>query len=122
MTYAVGRQHDEYLKNYLASGEAKILGKPRMVIAERKDKSTFPIFLSVSELKVDKGKERVFIGTAKDMSSVKATQSSASDGTACLSFSRPSRWFFSLFSFLLERRSHRLQHPRQHPRRRNRDQ
>ncbi|ELR16340.1 PAS domain Sbox domain containing protein [Acanthamoeba castellanii str. Neff] len=81
MPEQVGRQHDEYLKNYLASGEPKILGKPRMVIAERKDKSTFPIFLSVSELKVDKGKERVFIGTAKDMSSVKAaSQSSVSDG------------------------------------------
>jgi len=81
MPEQVGRQHDEYLKNYLASGEPKILGKPRTVIAERKDKSTFPIFLSVSELKVDKGKERVFIGTAKDMSSVKAaSQSSVSDG------------------------------------------
>jgi len=78
MPEQVGRQHDEYLKNYLATGEAKILGKPRTVIAERKDKSTFPIFLSVSELKVDKGKERVFIGTAKDMSSVKTSSQSSS--------------------------------------------
>lgn len=75
----VSRQHDEYLKNYLASGEAKILGKPRTVIAERKDKRTFPIFLSVSELKVAKGKERVFIGTAKDMSSVKVQGHSGSE-------------------------------------------
>jgi PAS domain S-box-containing protein len=76
MPEQIGRQHDEYLKNYLATGEAKILGKPRTVIAERKDKTTFPIFLSVSELKVDKGKERVFIGTAKDLSSLK-TQSNS---------------------------------------------
>jgi hypothetical protein len=86
----VGRQHDEYLKNYLATGEAKILGKPRMVIAERKDKSTFPIFLSVSELKVDKGKERVFIGTAKDMSSVKtSSQSNSTAGTFARSMILP---------------------------------
>jgi len=77
MPEQVGRQHDEYLKNYLATGEAKILGKPRTVIAERKDNTTFPIFLSVSELKVDKGKERVFIGTVKDISSIKTTPSNS---------------------------------------------
>jgi PAS domain S-box-containing protein len=43
-------QHDEYLRRYLKTGERRIIGIGREVIAQRRDGSTFPVDLSVSEV------------------------------------------------------------------------
>jgi len=58
--------HDGYIRDYLETGEKKIIGIGREVLGLRKDGSTFPIELAVSEVEV--GGERAFIGTVRDIS------------------------------------------------------
>lgn len=41
--------HDSYLKAYLATGEAKIIGIGRRLVAQHRDGSLLPIFLTVTE-------------------------------------------------------------------------
>lgn len=43
-------QHDGYLVRYLSTGEKRIIGKGREVVAQRRDGSLFPMFLSVGRI------------------------------------------------------------------------
>ncbi|MEM7782688.1 MAG: ATP-binding protein, partial [Planctomycetota bacterium] len=61
--------HDQYLANYLATGERKIIGIGREVLGLRKNGSTFPLHLAVSELKLDD--HRLFTGICRDISDQK---------------------------------------------------
>ena len=58
--------HDGYLKNYLQTGERKIIGIGREVTGLRKDGSEFPLDLAVSEFTVSD--QRMFLGIVRDIS------------------------------------------------------
>ena len=65
-------QHDDYLNNYLSSGERKIIGIGREVEGRRRDGSTFPMYLSVTEVKY--GEQRFFTGIIHDLTKQKAIE------------------------------------------------
>jgi two-component system sensor kinase FixL len=60
------REHDGYLRSYVRAGIAKIIGIGREVTGRRKDGSTFPMSLAVSEMRL--GQRRMFTGIVHDLS------------------------------------------------------
>jgi two-component system, LuxR family, sensor kinase FixL len=59
------REHDGYLRSYVRTGRAKIIGIGREVTGQRKDGSTFPMSLAVSEMRL--GRRRMFTGIVHDL-------------------------------------------------------
>jgi two-component system sensor kinase FixL len=59
-------RHDDHIARYLRTGERRIIGIGRIVVAKRKDGSTFPVELAVGEA-VHEGR-RTFTGFLRDIS------------------------------------------------------
>lgn len=58
-------RHDEYIADYLRTGQKKIIGIGREVVGRRKDGATFPIYLSICETTV--GGARIFGAIIRDL-------------------------------------------------------
>jgi len=65
-------EHDHYISRYLATGEKRIIGVDRVVVGRRKDGSTFPMKLSVGEMKSPAG--RFFTGFIRDLTEREESQ------------------------------------------------
>ena len=58
-------RHDDYIRRYLTTGEARMIGVGGIVLGRRQDGTTFPMDLSVGEAVAEGG--RVFIGFIRDL-------------------------------------------------------
>jgi len=64
--------HGDHLQRYLMTGVSEIIGIGREVIGKRKEGSTFPIYIHVSEFWV--GNRRLFTGIVRDISARRQAQ------------------------------------------------
>jgi two-component system sensor kinase FixL len=64
--------HDAYLGRYRRTGERRIIGIGRVVVGLRRDGSTFPMELSVGEIKV--ASQRFFTGFVRDLTERQQTE------------------------------------------------
>jgi PAS domain S-box-containing protein len=58
-------RHDAYLRRYRETGAAHVIGTNRQVTAQRKDGSTFPAVITISEAWLDG--RRIFVGIVRDL-------------------------------------------------------
>lgn len=65
-------RHDAYIRRYLETGEKRIIGIGRVVFAERKDGSTFPMELSIGEASSDS--HPLFTGFIRDLTERQLTE------------------------------------------------
>ena len=64
--------HDSYIERYLRTGEKRIIGIGRVVVGERSDGSTFPMELSVGEMR--SSNRRFFTGFVRDLTERQRTE------------------------------------------------
>ncbi|MBA2402330.1 MAG: PAS domain S-box protein [Bradyrhizobium sp.] len=65
-------RHDGYLARYLKTGERRIIGIGRIVTGMRKDGTTFPMYLTIGEMK--SGGRPFFTGFVRDLTEQQQTQ------------------------------------------------
>ena len=65
-------RHDEYIARYLRTGEARVIGIGREVEGLRRDGTTFPLELAVSEVRG--GARRSFTGIIRDITQRKQAE------------------------------------------------
>jgi two-component system, LuxR family, sensor kinase FixL len=76
-------RHDNYLDNYKRTGVRKIIGIGREVTGKRKDGSTFPMDLSVAEVR--QGDDHAFVGIIRDITERKRAEAELREREARLS-------------------------------------
>lgn len=64
--------HDGYLERYLATGERHIIGIGRIVAGQRKDGTTFPMHLTIGEMRT--GGRHYFTGFIRDLTDQQLTE------------------------------------------------
>jgi len=96
-------KHDGYMKNYHDTGEKKIIGIGREVLGKRKDGTTFPFFLSVSEIQLEDRK--IFAGIIHDITELKKAEEHIREYALKLEHSNSELQDFAYIS------SHDLQEP-----------
>lgn len=66
------QNHDGFMHHYLTTGEAKIIGSGRELTAVKKDGSSFPIHICVTDTIIEN--EHIFTGLLRDLSKQKAVE------------------------------------------------
>jgi len=74
MPESISSQHSSYLERYKATGEKHIIGTNREVLGKRKDGTTFPMELAISEVRI--GTRLLFSAVIRDLTSKKEAQAS----------------------------------------------
>ncbi|GLS27013.1 PAS domain-containing sensor histidine kinase [Marinibactrum halimedae] len=67
-------EHDTYLSNYESTGEKKVIGMGREILACRKSGEVFPMELGVNKLETFK--ETLYVGTIRDITTKKEAEKS----------------------------------------------
>lgn len=70
MTGANETHHDQYIRNYLSTGEKQIIGIGRIVEAKLSDGRTIPVELKIGEAEIDG--QKLFTGYIRDISEQQA--------------------------------------------------
>ncbi len=65
MTALDSHQHDQYIANYETTGEPKVIGRGREIVAKRRDNTEFPAILAVGEIK--NSSPRRYVGFIHDI-------------------------------------------------------
>jgi PAS domain S-box-containing protein len=73
-------EHDGYLARYLTTGKANIIGVGRELLAKRRDGTTFPMRLAVSEMSLSG--RRAFTGIVADLSDRRRLERQVLESTA----------------------------------------
>ncbi|MCB1789251.1 MAG: PAS domain S-box protein [Gammaproteobacteria bacterium] len=81
-----GTQHDSYIKHYVDTGESRILGAGRKVMARHKNGRVFPVLLTLGES--IEGDQRIFVGILHDMSAFEEAQRQIVDQAEVIERSR----------------------------------
>ncbi|MGC1506408.1 MAG: PAS domain S-box protein [Sulfitobacter sp.] len=72
MPQALAQLHDGFMSHHIETGEKRIIGIGRDVEGQRKDRTVFPLHLSVGHSEV--AGQRIFIGILHDLTHRKATE------------------------------------------------
>jgi two-component system sensor kinase FixL len=75
-------RHDSYIADYKRTGERKIIGIGREVVGRRKDGTTFPMDLAISEVKT--GGDHAFVGIVRDLTERKRAEAALAAESARL--------------------------------------
>src|SRR5215471_3616156 len=97
-------EHDGYLRRYLTTGERRVMGKRREAVGQRRDGSTFPLELAVSEFR--SGERRLFTGIVRDITERKQAETKLRESLQELADSRAR---FQEQTMLLQRQNAELQ-------------
>ena len=76
-------KHGQYLERYMNTGEARVIGIGREVTGLRKDSSTFPLDLSIGEIRL--GETRLFTGVVRDITERKKVEQMKNEFIAVVS-------------------------------------
>lgn len=74
--------HDRYLADYRSTGKARVIGIGREVTGRRRDGSTFPLDLAVSEVRL--ASKRLFTGFVRDVGERKRNEAKVAELIASL--------------------------------------
>ena len=77
MPEAEARTHDDHLRRYSRTSKSTIIGVDQEILGRRKDGSTFPMELAVTE--VNLGDRRIFTGVVCDISERKKSQQAVAE-------------------------------------------
>ena len=107
--------HDQYIENYIETGDAKIIGIGREVSGRKKNGENFPMDLSIGV--VTNGGIRTFVGIIRDITGRKETEELLKRSNAMLDdfvyvvshdLKEPLRGIYSFARFLIEDYSDKL--------------